>query len=317
MSITYSGYYNSNKEKFVKRERYADYMDMFETTLISMFDYKEFPKTFRSEFFEHYLLTDGMACAYNIDGEWYACRCVLVPNSDGLTVNGYGSDAIVTTENGHEYNVKDWETNDNIVVCFNNSTWSEDLNIMWFGQMLSEVDISMKLNVIYSRLKPIIGCASSKQKVALDLILNDLADGKLKTYTTDDIVSAINGNTGIIVDNISDVKYSECLQYLSKFHEDLLRRFYFPYGMDTAGSGKMAQQTTDEINKNSDTKLILPIDRLKWRKKFADRFNEVTGGSVSIEFSDCWKDSKKDLMEAPAEDVEEVEEVIESGDDDV
>ena len=57
--------------------------------------------------------------------------------------------------------------------------------------------------------------------------------------------------------------------------------------MDT--SGKLAQQSVEEINKSAGIAYITPNDMLNCRKKFVAEINETFGLNIEVDFSESWK----------------------------
>ena len=81
------------------------------------------------------------------------------------------------------------------------------------------------------------------------------------------------------------------MQYLSKFHDDLLRRFCTLYGQPMQTTGKMAQQTVEEIQGYDSFSMIIPSNRLEERQRGIAEFNRVFNENVTIEYNTAWQDS--------------------------
>lgn len=305
--------------RITNSNRYESYHSTFMNTLISEFDYT-LPETVKTNFLEMYLIEDGIAAIVKINGDWISARVNILPSEgekNGITVNGYGKDAMIITSNGIQKKYKNWETNPDIAILFNNSTWSPDIMIDRLAYMECEVDKSMKLNVIYSRLKPILLAKDSTQKKQLEEVLSSIEDAEIKTIVNETLGDYLKtSGDDVTVLNITDVTYSTHIQNLTKFKDDLNRWFYFYCGMESDGSGKLAQQSVDEINRTSDSRFILPMDRLKSRVGDSTygitKLREVCGvADADVTFSLCWSDNLRDLIhpdeEEEVEDVEEAE----------
>ena len=197
----------------------------------------------------------------------------------------------------------------NAVLIWNNTEFTGDFIISWYAKMFKEIDVSMEANVFNSRLHPIPVARNSKIKSAIDNIFSSIK-GETKSNDTYSILSdtafaeEINGTASKIdVLNLTDVKDVDKLQYLSKFHDDLLRRFCTLYGQPMQTTGKMAQQTVEEIQGYDSFSMIIPSNRLEERKKGIAEFNRVFGENVTVEFNDAWQDSlfKKGVQHEPIE----------------
>ena len=108
---------------------------------------------------------------------------------------------------------------------------------------------------------------------------------------------------------LGDISAIDKIQYLSTYHNDLLRRFFTMYGMSYSQSMKQAQQSIEEIHSDMNVSWIIPNDRLKERQKFVDKYNKVFKHNATVRYSDAWlKAYNKFLKESEGgENVEEVE----------
>lgn len=60
------------------------------------------------------------------------------------------------------------------------------------------------------------------------------------------------------------------------------------YGHAMQTSGKMAQQTTEELQGYNSFSMIIPSNRLEERKKGIDEFNRIFNENVTITYSEAW-----------------------------
>lgn len=298
------------------------YADILTEILGSMFDYDGFPESIDKRFIELYLLYTGKCAFYKKNGELIVSTCQFSGEPDAY---GIGKDLICTTFNGTVTTFTDWKNSNDVVVMLNNNIGEEDKNIFWFEDMLTEVDVSMNAMVLNSRYTPVGVCQNEKQKIGLEAIFDASADGKPHIMVSNNMLSEIeNGKSGIEVVNVTDPTMSDKLQYLSNFHDDLLRRFYFLYGMDTQNQGsKLAQMSVEEVNSGSNSSFILPHNRYHFRQMAIDELNNKFGLSVSVFFTEPWQsrmahceeevaeDETEEIEEPAEEPVEEVEEPVE------
>ena len=268
------------------------YWCMLEQILTSMFNYNNLPKGLDKKYIEHTLIRFGCCAIVKINDEYFVGVPALMPPLDNY---GIGTEIVVTTYNGQHQ--KRGKIGENCVLIWNNTEYVGDFIIGWYAKMFKEVDISMEANVFNSRLHPIPVARNSKIKSAIDNIFKSIK-GETKNNDTYSILSdtafaeEINGTTTKIdVLNLTDVKDVDKLQYLSKFHDDLLRRFCTLYGHAMQTTGKMAQQTIEEIQGYDSFSMIIPTNRLDEREKGIDEFNHIFGENVTVEYNDAWKNS--------------------------
>lgn len=275
------------------------YWCTLEQILTSMFEYNNLPKGLDRKYIEHTLIRFGCCAIVKINDEFFVGVPAIMPPLDNY---GIGTEIAITTYNGQRQ--KRGKIGENCVLIWNNTEFVGDFIISWYAKMFKEIDISMEANVFNSRLHPIPVARNSKIKSAIDNIFKSIK-GENKNNDTYTILSdtafaeEINGTASKIdVLNLTDVKDVDKLQYLSKFHDDLLRRFCTLYGQAMQTTGKMAQQTVEEIQGYDSFSMIIPSNRLEERQKGINEFNRIFGENVTVEYNEAWQDSlfKKEVI---------------------
>lgn len=293
--------YSRMKEKQQKYIKDLNFYDVLIQSILPMIDYKNFPETVNTKFLEKYRITEGAVALFRYDKATddvmtneIVCGSV---SFGGLPYpNGLGRIAIVTTDNGFVKQFDNWLENPDIAVLFLNSNYSPDLNVGIFADLLAELITSIKCNILNSRYTNIPVVEDSKQKTAVDNALADIRNGKatsilLNTGASKELCELLgnDGKKDFPTLNLTNVKDSDKIQYLCKAYDDVFRWFYSLYGMNTAGSSKLAQQTREEIMTDNISSLIIPEDMLKCAKEGIEMFNKKFGTSASADFSTLWK----------------------------
>lgn len=280
------------------------YWTMLEQILTSMFEYNNLPKGLDRKYIEHTLIRFGCCGIVKINDEFFVGVPAIMPP---LNNYGIGTEITITTYNGQHQ--KRGKIGENCILIWNNTEFVGDFIITWFAKMFKEIDVSMEANVFNSRLHPIPVARNSKVKIAIDNIFKSIK-GENKNNDTYTILSdtafadEINGTaTKIDVLNLTDVKDVDKLQYLSKFHDDLLRRFCTLYGHAMQTTGKMAQQTIEEIQGYDSFSMIIPSNRLEEREKGIQEFNRIFDENVTVVFNAAWQTNilKKGVHDEPIE----------------
>lgn len=299
------------KEKFKNELIAIDNEDILTENVATMFEYPKFDNYlsyYDVPYIELYLLALGK-CAIVNDTELNKYWVGTVANGGGLDEYGQSQNIYVTSRNGRQLFFENWKENENVVVIYNNIVKSRDLLIERTSEQLTEVEISLKCNLINSRYSPIASCKNAKTRNVLQKIFDSISLGKPHAIVDSDLLSV---SKSIDVINVTDVTNSDKIQYLAHYKDDLTRWFYSNYGMSTYGSGKMAQQTTDEINNQSNASMIIPYDRLYWRKKAVEDLKNKFGWDVDIIFSECWRkelERDKQILNDECEHIESNEDV--------
>lgn len=323
-------YFSRMKEKRQKAYRIKSYDELFSNILISMFVYKGLPNELQNRFnqIEEILLYNGACAIWKLTKEiagaiptTYLDQYVVseVSFTDDPDVYGLGANCICTLDNGIITNFEDWRNNPDIVVIFNNSNYSPDMNIGRFSDMQAELEVSLKLNILFARMYPMPVAASTKIQKAIETAIENMRNGKIATVLNEDALSQYvadassgAGASGINTVNLTEVEKSQYIQYLAKFRDDLMRWFYSLYGMNSQGSSKMAQQTVDEVNQDNNASMIIPHDMLRMRRNGIDELNAKFGWDAEVSFSECWMSRLANMDDEFKETDEELEELADN-----
>ena len=246
------------------------------------------------------------------NGDLYADVTTLGGDID---IYGFATDGLIRTRNGKE-EIRG-KVGEDIILGWNNSERVPTFDLYRYAELFTEIEKSWKNNVIYSRIHPVPVAKSAKMKQIIDKIIIDNKESDSSETIVNDISFAdeVNGN-GVKLDvlTLTDPDGVERLQYLSKAYDDLLRRWWNEYGMDMQSTGKMAQQTTAELEGYKAYSMITPCDMLQCRQEWAQQVNEKFGTEFDYHFSPAWSwcMSDKDATEE-VEDIEHDENIDDKG----
>lgn len=304
----YFNTYGKMKEKEKTIERHNTYGDFLTLAECAMFEYDCFPDTVDTRFIELYLLTNG-SCGF---GRIENGDLIVTESEPSGKPNPYGigTRLIGVTPVGR------YEGTIGIDCAYglNNRMGLPDYEIAHTADVLSETDISIDLNIEYSRYLPIPVCHDEKTKTALQTVLDNLKKG-ISTVVSGNILKKLDtGMSGIDVVNITDVKNSDHIQYLTHLKDDTFRQFFTFRGQCTNGTGKMAQQTKEEITGDQSLSFVLPLEMFNERKKMCEMVNKVFGLNTSVRFSLPWQvELEKFINTAEPEEIEKPGTIEEGG----
>ena len=297
---TYSKMKTEKQEAF----RLKNNLTFLKLVLLSMFEYRGLPDTIPQRFLERYLMENGTVGIGKIKEKLYAFRCSPCGNVDAY---GIGTELTGATPIGDINGV----IGQSVVMGINNSLMEADKILYWVGYILSEIDLSMQANIINARLHPTPVARDSKVKAVIDNVLNRMRKGEMESIVSDNVLSEWDEKFDIPVVNLTNITNIDKIQYLSRFYDDILKRFYNMYGHALQTQNKAAQQTSDEVHGMDSTSLIIPLDMLKCRQEMVKDINNIFGLNVTVEFSPTWKlnmerferDNEKDSSEDSSEDI--------------
>lgn len=268
------------------------HLALLTNVMLTMFEYKNLPETIPQWLLETILITEGTAGITEFNGELYTGTggfCGNVKNfmqaEYQITNVGIGS--------------KQGKIGETFAVGFNNSIFAPDFFIMKTASVLTEIDVSERCNVLFSRFLRIPRVSDTKEKTAIENAVKAISDGRFETVISnniiDDVLTGEYKNEKFL--DLVDVKDVDKLQYLNQYRDNIIKRFFQIYGQGMQTTSKLAQQTTDELHGNDAVSLIIPYDKLKCRKKMCDNVNNIFGTNITVDFSECWKDSVQEMKE--------------------
>jgi hypothetical protein len=136
-------------------------------------------------------------------------------------------------------------------------------------------------------MSPIVVAKDNNTKNQLAEIIKQNHDGHTEVITSPNILNEEGDNITVV--NITDVNASDKIQYLLHAKDDLTREFLNLYGLHITGTGKMAQQSVEEITGSNNAALVIPYEMMKARNDTLQRFNAITGLNVVCQFSESWQ----------------------------
>ena len=300
--------YNIMKPKQKKEVRYITYFNLFLNILLDMFEYEGLPDTIPARFLECILHSKGEVFIghENPDLPLVACTGSLSGEIDDYSM---GTECVCVTPRQSFQG----ERNVNIAYGINNKTATPDTLLYWLAHMLGENDLSMELISIHSRLLPIPKVSDEKDKQLFDELFHKLLDGDSEAFASRNALpeDMTQGETML---DITDPQQVEKLQYLSRFADDIIKRFYSFYGQPLQTQNKSAQSISDELHGMDSVSFILPLQMLQCRQDLCDNINRIFGLNVSVRFSQPWEleyrkfvsedtdgDGVSDSLEVPTE----------------
>lgn len=264
------------------------YQDVLAEYVLGMLEYPNFPVEIEYvRYLDFLLLKEGKAALYKSSywGRWVIGNVSF----EGIDLNEYGmlQDAHVFDRAGHDELFKDWLNSQECFIFFNNRNHTPDINIPRYADLLAKIDISLNANIVNSRMSPIVVAKDNNTKNQLAEIIKQNHDGHTEVITSPNILN--DAGDDITVVNITDVNASDKIQYLLHAKDDLTREFLNLYGLHITGTGKMAQQSVEEITGSNNAALVIPYEMMKARNDTLERFNAITGLNVVCQLSKSWE----------------------------
>ena len=272
---------------------YLIVFDLFNWTL---------PDEIRKEFIEWQLLKFGYVAIWIDQGKYY-CGFITALDFDSYGIPKDGSSVQCITRWGDQFNKT---LGKDCIIIYNNDIRTPDIWLGFFANMLSECDTSQYTLAKKSRCCPLPVVSGGANKATVDEAIKSVDQGITTTVVDEDTIRRLSGDENqkyIDMVNITYPSQIQNMQYLSKFHDDLMRRFCNIYGLPLQSTGKMAQVTEKEIEGYSTLSLVIPDQMMRARKDGIALGKRVFGESFpfDIDYGEPWKIqnslTKKDATE--------------------
>lgn len=287
-------FYSELKEKYKGLITNSDYCNMLLESLMGMFVYSCESDKYLEKWLNHklelWLRVYGKVGFAKDENGVYFGQVQFV----GGKLNKYGwlDKVQIYTLDGNVSPVFDVDS-DNVVIMFNNGLGHGEWNCLRYADKLTEIDKSMDCGILNSRYTQMVLVKNDNVKRNIDNAIKDMKNGEPlvvsgKDLLANDLIGNGTESKGVEVFNITDVTNSDKLQYLTHFHDDLMRTFYQIYGIDTNSTGKMAQQSTEEIKGSVGRSFIIPNDNYNWRVKALNEIREKFDLDITINWGESW-----------------------------
>ncbi len=193
-----------------------------------------------------------------------------------------------------------------VIVCGNTPLYrSSEAERQFYAQMKSEIDISIRCQLILSRLSKAIIAESDNKAKAIKQAFEDIKDGQLVVFTS----SLLENIDTLDLTDSSDI---EKMQYLSSFYQTIEKREANDYGVDLEQMDKRAQISVEEIKQYGDITTLEYLIMFECRQRFVDEMKE-NGINIEIVRNPVFFDepTKEDIEEGTFESMEASEEAAE------
>lgn len=301
----YNNYYAklTGRQKCIIREK--EYINTLTNIILPMIQFEGFPETVKTDNLMIYNLLNGCYGVTEYNGDLVG----LGANASGiLDING---DAInVKMFSAYNPTILDRVNGKNCVVGYTNLLKTVDKTLFRYAHQFAQVDLSQVFLLKYSRMNKIYKASTENTKRALEKALEGADMGINNVILSDNLFNDIlNPNTNEIESlDLTDVKQTDKMQYLSSYYWDLLRRFLWIYGISMNNQPKMAQVNTLELQNANNGSTILPSIMLHCAQTFCEKVNKLYGLNTSASFGNSWQVSLESMnITATSEGIETME----------
>ena len=213
---------------------------------------------------EYYFRLYG-SVGYYLEGKKFVCGYV---NEGSRDENGEPTiyNAWDLSTNKRSYTLKIGEE---VIVGYNNALHFSDRAIIdYYCNLLKEIDVSIKYQIINSRLVPILAVSDDRLKKEAEKMFESIQAGKPFVICTDLMEDL---KTLDIIDNQNIDK----MQYLTSTHEAISKRLYNEFGIDAESIDKRAQVNSNELAGQKDVTCLNFLSYVEERYAFCERMRNA------------------------------------------
>lgn len=254
---------------------------------LAIFEYENLPESIDPGYLERYLNVTGSVGIKRKGSEYILAD---ISRDGDLNQYGLGDHALGNAINGDEIS---GTVGEDLCIIYNNPLHTPELDITIDAAAMADCQQSAGINVKFARIAPVFRTQNNVQSAALDGILNQILDGVLKTVVSgnafQDDIMGLELKDNIDPIDITQPERIQYVQYLSRYHDDIMRRHFSRRGLAMRTPTKAAQQSDSEINGMDSVSWYYVLQKLESRKKGWAEFNRINGENVSVRLSEIWE----------------------------
>lgn len=284
--FNYFQYYNLKNAEQKLNYRNLEYIVLITNMLTQMFEIDGMTNE-QSSHLIRTILNYGSAYVKKTDNGYIICggNYVGLPDIDTVYPKHYICTKSYTDENGNSQTFRfDGIPNDtDETVCYLIPQLLPCEQIYRFASQFAEIDTSLVNNIQFARIAPIGVVGNNTVKERFEKILKGMFTGELINTLLTPINPIKERALDVTTIDLSDGNYSEKIQYLSMYHEQMISRLCKLYGISYTYISKQANITNDELHNSDDFCCIYP---LMYKSFLNECLNKI---GLHAEFTKPWK----------------------------
>lgn len=292
-------FYDHMKPKCQKVFNHSIHWNNLFRLLLSRTEWEGLPDTIPEEFLKGFCIMNGtVGVGRAKDGNIYCFE-----GSYHGDINGYLPEKYQGALPNMQF---DGLVDIDIAVGLNNATRTPDFDLWQYSSILSEIDTSERVNVLFSRFMRVPRAKDEKDRAAIVDTIQNIANGKIDAIVSNNIQAdarALLGDGSLSEPflDLTDVDKVDKLQYLNQYRENVVKRFFQHYGQKSSVGTKLAQMTEAETSVGDSIPLIGLFEWLHYQEKLSEDMNRIFGLNTSVKLGKAWADEVAEMNEMQAE----------------
>lgn len=255
---------------------YQQYYNRLTELALSMFEWKNLPKTVDTRFLEMCLFSDGMSVFFE-DEElgFLALQCMI---GGHLNVYRIPTERRAYASNGYNRQLD----NTNSVIIFNNFLHTNSmLDIEMFSLRLYNLDRAIDVNANAQKTPVLITCTENERLTLVNLY-NQYDGNEPVIYGNKNLdpnaLKVLKTDAPYVADKLYELKtqiWNEALTYL---------------GISNINVVKKERMITDEVTRNMGGTVASRYSRLESRRQACEKINEMFGLNITVDYREDFQD---------------------------
>ena len=275
---------------YMNNRTYMQYYNRLTELAISMFEWKNLPKTVDQRFLELCLFSDGMCVFFEDEVLGYlGLRCMI---GGKLNVYQIPTDRRAYATNGYQKELD----GTNSVIIFNNYLHTNSmLDVEMFSKRLYNLDRAIDVNANAQKTPVLIQCDES-QRLTMKNLYKQYEGNEPFIFGSKGLdangLKVLQTGAPYVADKLYELKtqiWNEALTYL---------------GISNINVVKKERMITDEVTRNQGGTVASRYSRLESRRQACKQINEMFGLNIWVEYREDFQDIEEQENENEEEEKE-------------
>lgn len=275
---------------YMNNRTYMQYYNRLTELALSMFEWKNLPKTVDQRFLEMCLFSDGMCVFFEDEVLGYlGLRCMI---GGKLNVYQIPTDRRAYATNGYQKELD----GTNSVIIFNNYLHTNSmLDVEMFSKRLYNLDRAIDVNANAQKTPVLIQCDES-QRLTMKNLYKQYEGNEPFIFGSKGLdangLKVLQTGAPYVADKLYELKtqiWNEALTYL---------------GISNINVVKKERMITDEVTRNQGGTVASRYSRLESRRQACKQINEMFGLDIWVEYREDFQDVEEQKNENEEEKIE-------------
>lgn len=275
---------------YMNNRTYMQYYNRLTELSLSMFEWKNLPKTVDQRFLEMCLFSDGMCVFFEDEVLGYlGLRCMI---GGKLNVYQIPTDRRAYATNGYQKELN----GTNSVIIFNNYLHTNSmLDVEMFSKRLYNLDRAIDVNANAQKTPVLIQCDES-QRLTMKNLYKQYEGNEPFIFGSKGLdangLKVLQTGAPYVADKLYELKsqiWNEALTYL---------------GISNINVVKKERMITDEVTRNQGGTVASRYSRLESRRQACKQINEMFNLDIWVEYREDFQDVEEQQNENEEEEIE-------------